>query len=68
MSDLKPCPHCGGKVKFNHNAELIPDGIFCPNCHMMVRFTTIHANRGDKFEVIMDELAEAWNRRHDHEI
>lgn len=67
MIDLKPCPHCGGRVRFNHNAELLPDGIFCPNCHMLVRFTTIQADRKDKFEVVMDRIAGAWNRREDNE-
>lgn len=63
MTELKHCPFCGGHVRFNHNAELIPDGIFCQNCHMLMRFTTIHAGRNEKFEAVMERLAAAWNMR-----
>lgn len=63
MTELKPCPFCGGKVKFNHNIELVPDGIYCPACRMLVRYYGIRAKKNEVFGVIMDEIAEAWNRR-----
>lgn len=63
MDKLKPCPFCGKEVRFNHNAELVPDGIYCPNCHMLVRFTRIRVSNSERIGVTMDKIADQWNRR-----
>ena len=60
---LKPCPFCGGKVNFNHNAELIPDGVVCQRCKMIVRYMRIKTRAKEQFSVPMEQIAEAWNRR-----
>ena len=61
--NLKPCPFCGGKVGFNHNVELIPDGVVCQKCKIVVRYMRIKMKSKDNFEVPMKQMAEAWNRR-----
>lgn len=60
---LKTCPLCGSAVRFNYNGEFEPDGIWCPECKMLVRFTRIKVKAGEKFSVCMEKLTEAWNRR-----
>ena len=64
MSDLKPCPFCGGKVSINFGADLEPVGIWCPGCHMLAKFTRIRpVGKNEKFGRYIDELTEMWNRR-----
>ena len=63
MPELKPCPLCGGKVKFNYNIDFEPDSIACNACHMFVRFSRIRVKGNEKFEVVLKKMAEAWNRR-----
>lgn len=62
--ELKPCPFCGGtKAYIVHNIEMEPDGIVCPMCHIVVRFPRIKVRGGERFEVAMSKMADAWNRR-----
>ena len=61
--DLKPCPFCGRKVTFGYDANLEPYGIICPCCHAETIFYRIKVKKGEKFEVAMKQMAEAWNRR-----
>lgn len=62
--ELKPCPLCGGKVDFNYNIELEPDGIFCRQCRTLTRFMGKPAlKRHEPFGVAMDWIKERWNRR-----
>jgi hypothetical protein len=64
MSELKPCPFCGGKATINFDAQLEPFGIWCPGCHMLVKFTKVKpVGKNEKFGRCMDDIAEAWNRR-----
>ncbi len=63
MIDLEPCPFCGSPAWFNYNMDLEPDGIRCDNCRYVIRFTRIRQRSGEKFEMTMQRLAEAWNRR-----
>ena len=60
---LKTCPFCGGLVYFNYNGDLEPDGIHCPNCHMVIRWSKIRVKAGEKFSVCMEKLTRAWNQR-----
>lgn len=63
MTELKPCPFCGGKVDFNYNIELEPDGIICNNCKTVLRFMRVRHKKNDPYGVVMDRMAEIWNRR-----
>lgn len=63
MADLKPCPFCGGKVDFNHNIAGVPDGIRCMGCRTILRYLRIKHQNSKPFGIVMDEMAEAWNRR-----
>lgn len=63
MTDLKPCPFCGGEVRYNYNLDLEPDGITCMKCSYILRFTRISHRGKDTFGATMQRLAEAWNRR-----
>lgn len=64
MIELKPCPFCGCKNVYHvYNIEMEPDGITCPNCHIVVRYSRIHVQNGERYEVAMGKMAEAWNRR-----
>ena len=62
MSELKPCPFCGGKVQYNIDLWLEPIGVFCPACHAVIRFTRIRMGNRTA-GAAMDEIKDAWNRR-----
>lgn len=62
-TELKSCPFCGGKVRMNHNIELVPDGIYCPTCHMKVNYTRELMKNKEQYGAVMARIAEAWNRR-----
>lgn len=50
MSELKPCPFCGGKAQINYaGADML---ILCSKC--LVRTESYHTKA---------ETVEAWNRR-----
>ena len=61
MTELKPCPFCGGKVTYAYNAELEPYGVQCIRCHAIVTFYRVKMKK--TFGEAMEKLAEAWNRR-----
>ena len=63
MTELKPCPHCGGNVWFNHNADLEPDGIVCMQCKTIVRFMRVSVKKHESFETAMNKMADIWNTR-----
>ena len=63
MIELKPCPFCGGKAQYNFDMQLEPIGVFCPACHVVVRFARIKPMGKRTAGSVMDEIAEAWNRR-----
>lgn len=63
LTRLKPCPFCGGPVRYNYNLDLDPDGIACHNCHIVVRFPRVHVREHDKYGAALVAMAEAWNRR-----
>lgn len=63
MSELKPCPFCGGDVGYNYNIDLEPDGITCKNCYYILRFLHIKHKPKNVYGVVMEEMATAWNRR-----
>lgn len=54
MTELKPCPHCNGKVQLEDHLRL---GfiIYCEQCQAI--FTL------DNWESKEKELIKAWNRR-----
>ena len=63
MIELKPCPFCGGAVKFNHALTGEPSNVWCSHCHSLTTFSRIKTNRTRPFGEIADEIAQAWNRR-----
>ena len=64
QKELKPCPFCGeSKTYIVYNIEMEPDGITCPVCHIVVRFPRIKIKGGEKFEVAIGKMTDAWNRR-----
>ena len=64
MTELKSCPFCGKKVQIWQDAELIPQGVACHYCKMVVRFTRVKApGSHEAFERVIDDIAERWNRR-----
>lgn len=55
---LKPCPFCGGSVRFDKAYSYFRDSvIYCDDCDMV--FTLDDCQASD------DEICEAWNRRAD---
>ena len=60
---LKPCPFCGNPVWFNYNMDLEPDGVKCQACGYLLRYFGIRVKAGEKYEIAMKKIAEAWNRR-----
>ena len=63
MIELKTCPFCGGKVQFTYNIAFEPDSIACFGCHIFVKYPRIRVKGGEKYEVALGKMAEAWNRR-----
>ena len=63
MDKLKPCPFCGHDVRFAYDVYMMPNGIWCDNCHMVARWARIRANDEDTAGVLMDQYSEAWNKR-----
>lgn len=57
--DLKPCPFCGGSVRFDEVYSYFRDHvIYCDSCDIV--FTL------DDCTTTAEEIAEAWNRRVDN--
>lgn len=68
MTNLRPCPFCGGKVRFHrYSAETLaltkqrggvaPPMVRCDGCGAMVSFDETYAT------VLREEAAKRWNRR-----
>ena len=65
MTELKPCPFCGSKVKISYDIRSEANGIWCPTCHSMTKFIRIKL-KSDKetFGEFESKWEAAWNRRH----
>lgn len=64
LKELKPCPFCGGQVKFVHdmNSEII--GIRCPDCKSMTKFYGLPTpKKSETFGETMNRWAGKWNQR-----
>ena len=58
-TDLKPCPFCGGNVRFEKAYSYFCDTvIYCDSCDMVFAL--------DDCEATDSEIADAWNRRVDN--
>ena len=62
MSELKPCPFCGGAVRMMYEADGTPRGVFCRCCGAYTQFLYLKAT-GYKCGYIQEKIAEQWNRR-----
>lgn len=66
MTELKPCPFCGGK---SHVVQIEPRlyrlsrnhplGVVCYNCDLFFGYNEDYGGEFDTYE----DAAEAWNRR-----
>lgn len=65
---LKPCPFCGGKVDFNYNMNLEPDGIRCMKCRYVLKYMRIRVEKStEPYRIVMNKMATEWNRRAENE-
>lgn len=60
MTDLKPCPFCGGKASMAYWAQV--SCVVCQKCGAMGAMVSDSYEAGDGKE----KAAEAWNRRADN--
>lgn len=64
MIELRPCPFCGGKVHYNYNINLEPDGVTCAHCMMIVRFARVKPiQKGESYGDVQKRIADCWNKR-----
>lgn len=63
MSELKPCPFCGGAVIMMYEADGTPAGVFCKKCGTYTRFLYITKVTGYTFGYTQEKIVEQWNRR-----
>ena len=57
--DLKPCPFCGGNVRFDKAYSYFRDSvIYCDGCDIVF---TMYG-----FDALDDDVARVWNRRVDN--
>lgn len=60
MFELKPCPFCGGNVRFDVAYSYFRDTvIYCNNCDIV--FALDNCSKASD-----DDVARAWNRRVDN--
>lgn len=62
MTELKPCPFCGGKPKIVHDLDGTPNGVHCM-CGALVRFVFMPKVVGGNFGATQERIAKRWNRR-----
>ena len=62
MTDLKPCPFCGGKPRILHDPDGTPSGVHC-RCGALTRFLFMPKKVGETFGETHERIAERWNRR-----
>ena len=68
MTDLKPCPFCGGEAEISYYAteqSNLPAGRFveCVSCAATGPSFEIQGDAPDRDEYTQAEAAAAWNRR-----
>ena len=64
MSELKPCPFCGGEAIYIHTST-VSGYIHCISCHMATRkyWDDPMSEAADKRSKWCDIATEAWDRR-----
>ena len=68
MTELKPCPFCGGKPQFYITKKGL--SIMCTNCYCGTRATThkyISIKEWKEAGETVDFLTKIWNRRAENE-
>lgn len=69
MSELKPCPFCGGgKLTWVRDPEDCCEirGIYCRECKALVRWNIL-PKQADTFGKTEEQWAGKWNRRANNE-
>ena len=65
MSELKPCPFCGGEAEKRYGHDIdnnISYAVICSVCHTGIFKANTGQNEWDAYGS-MHEAIEAWNRR-----
>lgn len=61
--DLARCPHCGGEVQLSFDLELVPDGVICRKCKMIVHYYGLKYKDDDTYVEMINRISEKWNKR-----
>jgi hypothetical protein len=65
MSELKPCPFCGGKAKIKASVTTLGAKARCDKCNVEMRKNYKGNKRIEN--ILMELIAEDWNRRVNNE-
>lgn len=64
---LKPCPFCGGRVRYWNivgETDYPVPGVVCHSCHMFVKYSDLPKFKGKiTIEEIQRAVLNRWNRR-----
>lgn len=63
MPELMPCPFCGGPAEFSFGLRGEPQGIWCNQCRSLMKYTQIEYKASRPHRMILEQMAERWNRR-----
>lgn len=65
-NELKPCPFCGGEAVTKASASTLNAYVSCPRCSVVMKQGFKGSKRIE--EVLLELIAEAWNRRAADEV
>ena len=62
-TEFKPCPFCGEQAKIKVNPSTLHAVVYCENCSVTMKKNYKGSKRIE--EVLMELIANDWNRRTD---